>query len=488
MNQNLCLKCGKKTQFNHCSSCGTTDIIWYRIKEGRKIFGVCQGLAVYIHLPVIAIRIAFIIAAMFAGWGVVLYAVLSFFPSRNCNDSVRQKESFEFEDSEKLSFFESSVKTLHKFLSFIFFVVLCACLYFPLFMISAIATIVSVVGWFYPYLTVGIHHSTFLELGMIGFFAGFTNITFGITTIYLIAHWILAHHIKKPYLPLSRTIILWFIVCAACLSSLWMLKSLERSKKQKSWVITTEKNIEEILTTENISIRNISFSTHKGNETRVVYTLQVYGFSKKLLTALAQVNMIWNGEPLWSNLGSTQPFFPHFDITVQMPESKSLNIRDFESVYVSGKWNKIQLENHKSIVIENATIGTVKSDCNYCEVRVENVSIETSYLYFNKSDVLMDSFTVKNANFYQNSGSLTLVDFSGKLQLQVVNSRLKIIRPTFENTNRITADNSKVLIDFSSDFIPIIVYDKLNVSQRLESTMSSRLEISGENSTVKLRK
>ena len=49
---------------------------WYRISEGRKIAGVCTGLAKVLGIPVTLIRLAFLLATLIGGWGGVIYLAL----------------------------------------------------------------------------------------------------------------------------------------------------------------------------------------------------------------------------------------------------------------------------------------------------------------------------------------------------------------------------------------------------------------------------
>jgi phage shock protein PspC (stress-responsive transcriptional regulator) len=50
---------------------------WYRLRQGKRVAGVCAGLADYYNIPVTALRLAVVLLALLgAGWGVLLYAVL----------------------------------------------------------------------------------------------------------------------------------------------------------------------------------------------------------------------------------------------------------------------------------------------------------------------------------------------------------------------------------------------------------------------------
>jgi len=67
-----------------CRYCGSTldasrapALQWYRLRQGKRIAGVCAGLADYYDIPVTALRIAAVLLALLgAGWGIVLYVVL----------------------------------------------------------------------------------------------------------------------------------------------------------------------------------------------------------------------------------------------------------------------------------------------------------------------------------------------------------------------------------------------------------------------------
>jgi phage shock protein PspC (stress-responsive transcriptional regulator) len=49
---------------------------WYRLREGKKIAGVCAGLADYYGVPVTALRLAAMLLTLMGGWGSILYVVL----------------------------------------------------------------------------------------------------------------------------------------------------------------------------------------------------------------------------------------------------------------------------------------------------------------------------------------------------------------------------------------------------------------------------
>ena len=54
----------------------TDNSQWHRCKRGRILFGVCAGLAQRFEIPVFTVRLAFIIATVFGGWGIFIYLCL----------------------------------------------------------------------------------------------------------------------------------------------------------------------------------------------------------------------------------------------------------------------------------------------------------------------------------------------------------------------------------------------------------------------------
>lgn len=47
----------------------------YRIEEGKKICGVCGGLAEYFNIDPTVIRLAWAVVSLFAGAGIIAYIV-----------------------------------------------------------------------------------------------------------------------------------------------------------------------------------------------------------------------------------------------------------------------------------------------------------------------------------------------------------------------------------------------------------------------------
>lgn len=66
-----------------CRYCGATlggsmlSREWYRAREGKKIAGVCAGLAQELGIAATPVRLAFVLLTLFAGGaGIVLYVIL----------------------------------------------------------------------------------------------------------------------------------------------------------------------------------------------------------------------------------------------------------------------------------------------------------------------------------------------------------------------------------------------------------------------------
>lgn len=47
----------------------------YKIEAGRKLLGVCGGLAEYFNIDVVLVRIVWLVFALFYGAGILLYFV-----------------------------------------------------------------------------------------------------------------------------------------------------------------------------------------------------------------------------------------------------------------------------------------------------------------------------------------------------------------------------------------------------------------------------
>lgn len=52
-------------------------ITWKRSRHDRILFGVCAGLAEKLGVPILAVRIAFLVLAIASGLGLLLYAALA---------------------------------------------------------------------------------------------------------------------------------------------------------------------------------------------------------------------------------------------------------------------------------------------------------------------------------------------------------------------------------------------------------------------------
>lgn len=50
----------------------------YKIEEGKKIFGVCGGLAEYLDVDVVMVRIIWAVFGICWGVGIILYLVCAF--------------------------------------------------------------------------------------------------------------------------------------------------------------------------------------------------------------------------------------------------------------------------------------------------------------------------------------------------------------------------------------------------------------------------
>lgn len=74
-----CRYCGsmisRKTEGSLSSS---TPVFWQRVNQGKKIAGVCTGLARQFESPVLILplRVLFVVTTLFYGFGVVLYVAL----------------------------------------------------------------------------------------------------------------------------------------------------------------------------------------------------------------------------------------------------------------------------------------------------------------------------------------------------------------------------------------------------------------------------
>ena len=75
---NFCPGCGKSTRGDQQSQYRTTHKILQRPRQGRRIAGVCAGIANYLNLDVTLIRILAVIAFLCYGTGLLAYIVAIF--------------------------------------------------------------------------------------------------------------------------------------------------------------------------------------------------------------------------------------------------------------------------------------------------------------------------------------------------------------------------------------------------------------------------
>jgi phage shock protein PspC (stress-responsive transcriptional regulator) len=62
----------------HCGSMLSTALsrTWYRSQHGKRIAGVCAGLAEEFGISVTILRLAFLLATLIGGPGIIIYLVL----------------------------------------------------------------------------------------------------------------------------------------------------------------------------------------------------------------------------------------------------------------------------------------------------------------------------------------------------------------------------------------------------------------------------
>ena len=80
----FCPQCGKehKERANFCCNCGTALFTPVSVNkkltrsiQDKKIAGVCGGFAEYFDLDPTLIRLVWLMAAFFAGWGFIAYII-----------------------------------------------------------------------------------------------------------------------------------------------------------------------------------------------------------------------------------------------------------------------------------------------------------------------------------------------------------------------------------------------------------------------------
>jgi phage shock protein C len=81
----FCPQCGREysNAVNYCSHCGAAmdpgpappGRKLYLSRSDRKIAGVCGGLAAYLDMDPTLVRLIWVMAALFAGWGLLGYLI-----------------------------------------------------------------------------------------------------------------------------------------------------------------------------------------------------------------------------------------------------------------------------------------------------------------------------------------------------------------------------------------------------------------------------
>ena len=67
---------------SRCASCASWMVDkppareWTRARDGRRLAGVCRGLADRFGIPVAALRLLFLGSVLLGGWGIVAYIAL----------------------------------------------------------------------------------------------------------------------------------------------------------------------------------------------------------------------------------------------------------------------------------------------------------------------------------------------------------------------------------------------------------------------------
>ena len=55
-----------------------TDKRLVRVREDRMVLGVAAGIANYVNVDPVLVRLLFVLLALASGWGVLIYIVLAF--------------------------------------------------------------------------------------------------------------------------------------------------------------------------------------------------------------------------------------------------------------------------------------------------------------------------------------------------------------------------------------------------------------------------
>ena len=70
---NFCPGCGKPTGTECLPAIRTARL--FRVREGKKIAGVCAGFARYLDVDVILVRIVWLVVTLTAGVGLIAYMI-----------------------------------------------------------------------------------------------------------------------------------------------------------------------------------------------------------------------------------------------------------------------------------------------------------------------------------------------------------------------------------------------------------------------------
>lgn len=55
----------------------------YRSRNNRVLCGVCGGLGEYSNIDPVVVRVLFVLATIFGGWGLLLYVIMCFIVPEN---------------------------------------------------------------------------------------------------------------------------------------------------------------------------------------------------------------------------------------------------------------------------------------------------------------------------------------------------------------------------------------------------------------------
>ena len=73
-----CRYCGSNLEKKHGQRGGSSPDDWHRVQAGKRVAGVCTGLAEQFDAPqlVLPLRLFFVLTTLFYGFGFILYIVL----------------------------------------------------------------------------------------------------------------------------------------------------------------------------------------------------------------------------------------------------------------------------------------------------------------------------------------------------------------------------------------------------------------------------